>query len=327
MGDFPSPITPEHSALLPETLWQKMSFGPNGMRAGWRLPMFCAVVLTLSSIQRSILRAFLRRNPVIDSFSPGFLLIAEGSVFAIFLFASWLMSQIEGRTVADYGLPWRGAFRLRFWMGVASGFACISVLLGALWVAGVFHFGTFALRQTDIWKYAFLWALAFLAVALFEEFCFRGYVLFTLSTGVTFWPAAAILSLLFGYVHHGNSGESWLGAFAAGFVGLFFCLLLRRTGDLWMPIGFHAAWDWGETYFYSVPDSGLVAPGHLLNSTLAGPRWLSGGTVGPEASWFCLLLLVLLWAIFAACLPEVKYPNSAAIRDPRKTPFSPLETT
>jgi len=127
---------------------------------------------------------------------------------------------------------------------------------------------------------------------------------------------AAVLSLLFGYVHHGNSGESWLGAFAAGIVGLLFCLLLRRTGDLWMPIGFHAAWDWGETYFYSVPDSGLVAPGHLLNSTLAGPRWLSGGSVGPEASWLCLLLLVFLWCIFPTWLREVKLP------EPRGSPGS-----
>lgn len=327
MGDFPTPTTPVPAALQSETLWQKLFFGPNGMRAGWRLLIFCVVVMVLASIQRSVLRAFLQRNPTIDSFTPGFLLVSEGTVFAIFLFASWIMSKIEGRTVADYGLPWHGAFRMRFAQGVVTGFVSISVLIGALWAAGVFHFGTFALRRAEAWKFALLWGIAFLAVALFEEFCFRGYFLFTLSTGVEFWPAAAVLSSLFGYVHHGNSGESWLGAFAAGIVGLLFCLLLRRTGDLWMPIGFHAAWDWGETYFYSVPDSGLVAPGHLLNSTLAGPRWLSGGSVGPEASWLCLLLLVLLWCIFSIWLREAKYPNVAAIQDPRKIPFETLKTT
>jgi uncharacterized protein len=327
MGDVPPQIAPEYSVRPSGTLWQNVFLGPNGIRAGWRLLVFSVVVITLASLQRRILRGFLDRNPAIDSFTPGFLLVAEGTVFAIFLLASWIMSKVEGRTVADYGLPWRAAFRLRFWQGVGTGFVSISALMIALWAAGVFHFGTFALRVADSWKYALFWGIAFLAVALFEEFCFRGYALFTLSTGVGFWPAAIIFSSLFGYVHHGNAGESWLGAFAAGIVGLLFCLLLRRTGNLWMPIGFHAAWDWGETYFYSVPDSGLVAPGHLLNSTLAGPRWLSGGSVGPEASWLCLLLLALLWCFISAWLPEVNYPNPAALQDPRKIPLEALKIT
>ena len=55
----------------------------------------------------------------------------------------------------------------------------------------------------------------------------------------------------------------------------------------------HAAWDWGETYFYSVPDSGQMAQGHLLNSSLHGARWLAGGSVGPEGSVFVFLVLVL----------------------------------
>jgi hypothetical protein len=55
----------------------------------------------------------------------------------------------------------------------------------------------------------------------------------------------------------------------------------------------HAAWNWGETYFYSVPDSGMVAKGHLLNSSFHGPDWLTGGTVGPEASVFAFVVLAL----------------------------------
>jgi membrane protease YdiL (CAAX protease family) len=73
-------------------------------------------------------------------------------------------------------------------------------------------------------------------------------------------------------------------------------LSLRRTGSIWFAIGMHASWDWGETYLYSVPDSGMVAPGHLLNSSFHGPAWITGGTVGPEGSAFAFLTLVL-WAV------------------------------
>ncbi len=75
-----------------------------------------------------------------------------------------------------------------------------------------------------------------------------------------------------------------------------------------MPIGFHLSFDWAETYFYGVANSGQTLPGHLLSSSFSGPAWLSGGTVGPEGSALSTLLLVILWAICAAWLRGVKYP-------------------
>jgi CAAX protease family protein len=147
-------------------------------------------------------------------------------------------------------------------------------------------------------------------VALREEFRSRGYLLYTLSLGIGFWPAAILSSILFGYGHHGNSGEDWIGLFNVGVFGLMACFLLRRTGNLWMPIGLHLAFDWGETYFYGVADSGQKLPGHLLEPSSSGPGWLSGGTVGPEGSVLCTLLIVVMWLLFAVWLREVKYPKA-----------------
>jgi len=244
---------------------------------------------------------------------PKSVLASEITSFAVVLVTSLIMAHFEGRKLADYGLPVQGAFRREFWQGAFIGFAGISALLAAMRAAGVFRVESVGLHGGAILQYAILWGAVFVFVGLFEEFGFRGYALFTLTTGMGFWPAAFALSLLFGYVHHGNSGETWLGAFNAGFVGLLFCLMLRRTGDLWMAIGFHAAWDWGESYFYGVPDSGELAAGHLLNVSFSGPRWLSGGTVGPEGSWLCTLLLVLLALVFLVWLRDAKYPNPAAM--------------
>ena len=121
-------------------------------------------------------------------------------------------------------------------------------------------------------------------MGFFEEFLFRGYTQFTLASGVGFWPAATMLSAAFGALHLGNGGEDKVGALSVFVIGMFFCLTLRRTGNLWFAVGLHAAFDWGETFLFSVPDSGIVAPGHLLNSSFHGPVWLTGGTVGPEGS-------------------------------------------
>jgi membrane protease YdiL (CAAX protease family) len=88
----------------------------------------------------------------------------------------------------------------------------------------------------------------FVLVGIFEEFLLRGYALHTLSRGWGFWPAAVALSVLFGAIHVRNPGETWLGLLAVVAIGLFFCLTLYRTGSLWFAIGFHAFWDWGQTF-------------------------------------------------------------------------------
>jgi hypothetical protein len=105
-------------------------------------------------------------------------------------------------------------------------------LLAAMRVARVFYFGAVALHGSDIAKWATIYALVFTLVALREEFRARGYALFTLSAGIGFWPAAVLSAAYFGYSHHGNSGEDWIGLVNAGLFGLLACFLLRRTGNL-----------------------------------------------------------------------------------------------
>jgi uncharacterized protein len=292
-------------------------YGPNGLRAGWRLVIFCAILAALSRIEVLVLLAAGHGQPSENKFTahgPGWWLTqTRALVFILVVVASWIMARIERRRVADYGIRFERAFRGAFWRGAAIGFASITVLLGAMRALEIFSFGTITLHGTQTWKYALLSGVICLFVGLFEESLFRGYIQFTLTSGIGFWPAAMLTSTLFGYVHHSNAGETLVGTFSAGLVGFFFCLLLRRTGDLWMPIGFHAAWNWGESFFYGVPNSGGVASRHLFSASFSGPQWLTGGAVGPEGSWLCVLLIVTLYLLFAVLLPKAKYPDRSAL--------------
>ena len=177
----------------------------------------------------------------------------------------------------------------------------------ALYGVHAFTFGPILLHGSRLLRFAAFWAVMFLLVGLFEEFLLRGYTQFTLARAIGFWPAAIVLSCMFGLIHLRNEGEHWNGLLAAAFIGFFFCLTLRRTGNLWFAVGFHATWDWGETFFYSVPDSGMVAPGHLLHSSMHGAPWLSGGSVGPEGSVLCFVVIALLWLAFDRVYPQVKW--------------------
>lgn len=118
-----------------------------------------------------------------------------------------------------------------------------------------------------------------------------------------FWQAAWVTSTFFGFYHTSNTGENWIGIFAASFIGFIFCVSVRLTGSAWWAIGCHAAWDWAETFFYGAADSGLQGQGHFLSVTPVGnPLW-SGGTDGPEGSLLILgiipLLLVFLLVLYA----------------------------
>jgi uncharacterized protein len=136
-------------------------------------------------------------------------------------------------------------------------------------------------------------------VGLSEELLTRGYLQTTLARGVGFWPAAVVLSLLFGAGHAGNGGEAIIGLVSAGTIGLVFCYSLWRSGSLWWAIGFHTSWDWAQSYFYGTPDSGTLVHGHLLVSHPLGASWLSGGPVGPEGSIF-------VFVVIAATVPVIR---------------------
>jgi len=236
-------------------------------------------------------------------YSPKILAISEaGSLVGAFV-AGLIMSQLETRPFGDYGLPARGAFGKLFWQGAVFGLVEISAVIGFIAALGSYHFGSLAIHGADLLRWAAFWFAFFVLVGLYEEFAFRGYVQFTLAQSVRFWPAAVLLSVAFGLVHITNPGESKLGIAGVILAGLFWCFTLRRTGNLWFAVGMHASFDFGETFLYSVPDSGIVFQGHLSNSTLAGPTWLTGGSTGPEASLCDFVMLLILFYVFHRLFP------------------------
>jgi membrane protease YdiL (CAAX protease family) len=312
MDELPNSPAPDEHDLPPissETrfgasdLTQKVFVGGHGVRWFWRL----LVYLSLREILYLLLGSFLYyadRAGVLYLWTN---LMAEVVLLLAAVTPALLLAPLEGRRFGDYGLPRRSAFGKLFWAGAAWGFGAITLLMLAMHGAGILEIGHFALHGARVAKFAVFWGMYFLIVGFAEEFYLRGYTQFTLTEGLGFWPAALALSIAFAILHRSNPGETMAGLMGAGFIGLFFCLTLRRTGSLWFAVGFHAAWDWAESFFYSVPDSGTVAPGHLLKTSLHGPAWLTGGSAGPEGSALLFVLVALLWIAFARTHREVKY--------------------
>jgi membrane protease YdiL (CAAX protease family) len=273
--------------------------GPEGLRPGWSLFLY----LGMGAIVFLLLASFVSFIPTRGAGA----LWQTFFIYIVLVIASLLparvLGAVEKKPFGTYGLPRQGMLSKPFWLGLAWGIVALSVLMLLMRVAGVFSFGTPALHGARALKFAAFWGAYFLLVGFFEEFTFRGYTQFTLARGMGFWPAALLLSFIFGAVHLNNPGEAWVGALCAGLIGLFFCFTLRRTGSLWFAVGMHASWDWGESYLYSVPDSGGMVTGHLLNSGFHGARWLTGGSVGPEGSVLVFVVIAASWLVFDRVYP------------------------
>jgi membrane protease YdiL (CAAX protease family) len=244
----------------------------------------------------------------------------------VILLITWIMSKIERRPNAVYGF---GDSRKlsHFLTGMAWGIVCLSLLILTLVKAGLLVFEGRLLFGSDILRYGAIWLFGFLLVGLLEEYLNRGYVQYTLTRGLAgvyqwafktrhsaalgFWTSAVIFSVLFGLGHSNNPGESPIGLLSAGSAGIVFCLSLWRTGSLWWAIGFHTSWDWGQSFLYGVPDSGLMVQHHLLATHAAGKPILSGGTTGPEGSIFIVGVLILVALIIVVTLPRAHYGRGA----------------
>jgi uncharacterized protein len=191
---------------------RRIFIGPNGLRAGWRLLIFMAIVVAMSKLAQLIIRRFFPAALDPTQLTP-MRIIAPDLLFCFILaVAAWVMSRMERRRLGEYGLPSSEALRKNFWAGAWIGLFATSITVLVIFVLHGVRFTSAAIHGATIFSAVAAWALAFLLAGFAEEFLFRGYAQFTLTTGMGFWPSAFLLSGLFGLVHASNGGETVLGS-------------------------------------------------------------------------------------------------------------------
>lgn len=312
-------------APLPPPERSHIFFGADGLRAGWSLLIFIGLLAILFAAARFITvhvhHPATHKSAGPHEQAPLASFLNEGVPLLCVVLASWIMSRIEKRPMGVYGFG--GTHRLsRFLVGLGWGVAFLSLLVLTLKSVGLLVFDSRLLFGPAILRYAVIWLVNFLLVALFEEYLLRGYLQFTLSRGIAgifgalelrhrtalgFWTTALLLSFFFGLGHGSNPGESPIGLLSAGLAGLVFCFSLWQTGSLWWAIGFHTAWDWAQSFLYGVADSGTMVQFHLFATHPVGRPLLSGGATGPEGSLLIVIIMALIALVILLTLPRVRH--------------------
>jgi membrane protease YdiL (CAAX protease family) len=141
------------------------------------------------------------------------------------------MAKIEGRRIVVYGFGDNSGW-IRFCWGLLSGFAVLSILVGALWRLHFLVFDDVGLHGTDALKFALAWAVTLVIACFYEVVLLRGYLQFTLARGIGFWFAALVLSLLYSFwIGEGRGGLLYIGnAFS---LNMFLFLSLWYARSFW----------------------------------------------------------------------------------------------
>ncbi len=299
MATEPGSIAPSSS------IGRRIFLGPRGIRAGWRLLIFHLIVFGLATGAIFALRA-LSLDLTRGNFTVGRLIAMESIYLAATLVGLAAMSRLERRPLSEFGIPLRRLFTGPFWSGAAWGLAAIAAIGLLVFAAGGMRVAGLT-TQGGLVTGALLWALGALGVALFEELFFRGYFLSALSDGVGFWAAAILQSLYFGFVLHylQKDNETLLDGFNVSIVALVLCVSVLRSGDIRWATGLHWTFNFASFFVLGSPNTafgGQVDP-HLLDSSFAGPQWLTGGATGLEASAVATVVFLALLAIAARRRP------------------------
>jgi membrane protease YdiL (CAAX protease family) len=167
---------------------------------------------------------------------------------------TFLVGQVTGDRADLFG--WGGRKR-DLPLGLAGGLAAMALLMAVLALTGAARFSFSSLPLRDLAIYGAAYAAIFALTALSEEGMLRGYVLIQLSRAMGFWPAAFLTSVIFAALHLVHGNESAVGLAQVGVFGLVMAISVTRTGGLWFALGFHAAWDFAETFVFGVADSGM----------------------------------------------------------------------
>jgi len=200
---------------------------------------------------------------------------------------------VEKRSVSELS-------RAGAWREVANGVLGIAALLAAT-MGILFASGTYQITGSNSWTVMIVPIAELVLVACVEELAFRGVIFRIVEGSLGSWIALVLTASLFALSHLPNEGVTVLAIAVTGMAGVMLGAAFMATRRLWLAIGIHFGWNFMLSAVFSVAVSGQLSMG-LLQGTLIGPDWLTGGAYGIEASVVGLALVTLAsaWLVVLA---------------------------
>jgi CAAX protease family protein len=237
---------------------------------------------------------------------------------------SWFLAvanHVEEHPIAAQGLPFAPGSLRQFAAGCGLAFVLVVIAVVAVALFGSFTFHP-TLNPHSLLRLPIV-LLVLITGSLAEELMFRGYPFQRLVEAVGARWAIVVFSLLFSLLHWMNPGANAWGLLNTVVIGVALSVAYLRTRALWLPWGFHFAWNATLGLVFGLPVSGIRLFNVAVHSSAGGARWLTGGTYGLEASlpgaMVVLVALVVVWRapLHRLVEPSAFFPRHAdSLHDP-----------
>jgi membrane protease YdiL (CAAX protease family) len=220
-----------------------------------------------------------------------YLLASAISVFLAGAVANTLAMRVyERAALADVGFAWNPSGRRNLWLGLGGGIGGAVLVLGPPLLAGGAELASVPTGGENL---AFVLVLLLFGAAG-EEMLFHGYGFQVVLAAVGPWGTILPVSVVFAWAHSSNLHVAPLALANTAGWGMLLGYAFWRSGDLWLPIGLHAGWNW------TLPLFGVNLSGFTMKLTGYAMRWKlpevwTGGDYGPEGGLLTSIVLVVLF--------------------------------
>ena len=224
-------------------------------------------------------------------------------VFILLLFIFWV-KVIEKNSLSTLGFVKKNWLKY-LGLGILLSLLQMGVIALVYQVGGI---GTFELNELSLEPILFILGLFpfWLLQGGTEEVATRGWLLTRIAARTNLPLAIGISSSLFGILHLGNAGVTFLSVLNIILDGVLAGLLFIYTDSIWLVVAQHGTWNYVQGNLLGFQVSGTGADASIFSFTMGdGPDWLTGGAFGAEGSIITTLVLFVSLVI-VYCLGERK---------------------
>jgi len=201
----------------------------------------------------------------------------------------FLFRRYEKRAVTELSKTY---FLTESLLGFLISGLCVSLVIFVLYVLRYYE-----VLSADSVRVLLLALLLYVSLAALEEIIFRGIIYRIVEGSLGTKWALFISALLFGFAHIANEHANAISIVSAVSGGILLGLMFSYTKRLWLPIAFHAGWNWALASFGTVVSGNDELP-TFLQIKLNGPALITGGAFGPENSIITVGLILILSGVF-----------------------------
>lgn len=133
------------------------------------------------------------------------------------------------------------------------------------------------------------WFILCFIGAFGEELFVRGYLYGYLKHNLGVLVSISVSSVIFAILHLARSGFDIIAFFTLFLAGILFAFMREKTGQIWLPFGFHFAWNYISGTLGIWRDKSILFETEISQNAL-----VSGGLYGVEGSVISVLFFLTI---------------------------------